>query len=62
MKALAAYLFEDLRIDHENISAMNKEVFVFLAPLYRKKIFTLFLKWIARGNCMQFSAGNGETV
>ena len=47
-KALVSYLFEDLRMERESITAMKKEALYFLAPLYGKKIFTYFLEWFEK--------------
>jgi len=44
--ALVSLLFEDLRLDRAGIAAMDRTALLFLAPLYRKKIFPLFLEWL----------------
>lgn len=52
MKALASLLLDNLRIDREDLFALNMEDLAFLAPLYRKKILGLLLKYLeaeARG-------------
>jgi predicted transcriptional regulator of viral defense system len=43
---IGALLLEDWRMDREAILSMERESLVFLAPLYKKKIFSLFLKWL----------------
>ncbi len=50
--ALDSYLFEDLRMERDSIIGMQKETFHLLTPLYRKKIFPIFLDWFdkAAGN------------
>jgi len=46
VKALQALLFEDWRMEREAVLSLEKESFFFLAPLYRKHIFRLLLKWL----------------
>jgi predicted transcriptional regulator of viral defense system len=47
VKALKALLFEDWRMEREAVLALDRESILFLAPLYRKQIFPLLLKWLA---------------
>ena len=47
VKALKALLFEDWRMEREAVLSLDREGILFLAPLYRKKIFRLLLKWLA---------------
>lgn len=47
-KALLSLLFEDWRMDYDRIVSMDIESLCFLAPLYRKRIFTIFLQWLRR--------------
>lgn len=44
-KALTALLFEDWRMERGRIAAMDREGIYSIAPLYKKTIMTLFLKW-----------------
>lgn len=46
LKALQALLFEDWRMEREAVLALDRESMLFLAPLYRKKIFRFLLKWL----------------
>lgn len=46
LKAMQALLFEDWRIDREAVLSLDRESLIFLAPLYRKQIFHLLLKWL----------------
>ncbi len=46
VKALKALLFEDRRMEREAILSLDRESIRFLAPLYRKEILRLFLKWL----------------
>lgn len=48
MKALVVRLFENLRIDGGELSALNLKDIAFLAPLYRKKILALFLQYLEK--------------
>ncbi len=48
MKMLLAELFDSLRIDREELSSINPEDVALLAPLYKKKIMTLFLKYLQK--------------
>ncbi len=45
-KALQALLFEDWRMEREAVLSMDRETLIFLAPLYRKQIVRLLLKWL----------------
>ena len=47
VKALKALLFEDWRMEREAILSLDRESILFLAPLYRKQILPLLLKWLA---------------
>ena len=44
--ALEALLFEDWRMEREAVLSLDRESILFLAPLYRKNIFRLLLKWL----------------
>lgn len=46
IKALWALLFEDWRMEREALLSLDRESIIFLAPLYKKKIFRLLLKWL----------------
>lgn len=46
IKALRALLFEDWRMEREAVLSLDRASIMFLAPLYKKKIFRLFLKWL----------------
>ena len=46
VKALRELLFEDWRMEREAVLSLDRASIIFLAPLYRKKIFRLFLKWL----------------
>lgn len=46
LKALRALLFEDWRMEREALLSLDRASILFLAPLYRKKIFRLLLKWL----------------
>jgi predicted transcriptional regulator of viral defense system len=46
IKALKALLFEDGRMEREAVLSMDRESILFLAPLYRKQLFPLLLKWL----------------
>jgi predicted transcriptional regulator of viral defense system len=46
IKTLTSLLFENLRLDKEELFKVNMEDMVFLAPLYRKKILNLFLEYL----------------
>ncbi|HPJ97314.1 MAG TPA: hypothetical protein PK022_08380, partial [Syntrophales bacterium] len=46
VKALQALLFEDWRMEREAVLSLERESIFFLAPLYRKYIFRLLLKWL----------------
>jgi predicted transcriptional regulator of viral defense system len=46
VKALKALLLEDWRMEREAVLALDRESLLFLAPLYRKRIFPLLLKWL----------------
>ncbi|GBE05388.1 MAG TPA: hypothetical protein ENG95_05495 [Nitrospirae bacterium] len=46
MKALMAGLFENLRLDREEISTLNMKDISFLVPLYRKKVLALFMQYL----------------
>jgi predicted transcriptional regulator of viral defense system len=46
VKALKALLFEDWRMEREAVLSLDRESILFLAPLYRKQIFPLLLKWL----------------
>ncbi len=48
LKALQSVLFENLRIDREELSFLNLKDIAFLAPLYRKKIVALFLLYLKK--------------
>jgi predicted transcriptional regulator of viral defense system len=45
-KALQALLLEDWRMEREALLSLDRATILFLAPLYRKKIFRLLLKWL----------------
>lgn len=46
VKALTSLLFEDWRVEPEAVLSLDRESLIFLAPLYKKKIFRLLLKWL----------------
>jgi len=46
--ALVSLLFEDWRMEKERILSMDRESLFFIAPLYRKRIFNLLLRWFDR--------------
>lgn len=46
MKDLTALLFDNLRMDREELFMLNMDDLTFLAPLYKKKIFGLLLKYL----------------
>jgi predicted transcriptional regulator of viral defense system len=46
--ALVSLLLDDWRIERDRISEMDSESLNFLAPLYGKRIMTVFLKWYNR--------------
>ncbi|KAF0156976.1 MAG: hypothetical protein FD159_1624 [Syntrophaceae bacterium] len=46
LKAIQALLFEDWRMEREAVLSLDREGLIFLAPLYKKKIFRLLLKWL----------------
>jgi predicted transcriptional regulator of viral defense system len=46
VKAFKALLFEDWRMEREAVLALDRESIIFLAPLYRKQILRLLLKWL----------------
>lgn len=46
IKALKALLFEDWRMEREAVLLLDRASLIFLAPLYRKQIFRLLLKWL----------------
>lgn len=46
VKTLQALLFEDWRIERETVLSLDRESILFLAPLYKKQIFRLLLKWL----------------
>lgn len=46
VRTLKELLFEDWRIEHEAVLALDRACIAFLAPLYRKQILRLFLKWL----------------
>ena len=46
LKAVQALLFEDWRMEREAVLSLDRASIIFLAPLYRKQIFRLFLKWL----------------
>lgn len=46
IKAIQALLFEDWRMESEAVLSLDRESIIFLAPLYRKKIFRLLLQWL----------------
>jgi len=48
MNALAVCLFENLRIEREELSAINIEDIALIAPLYKKKIIALFLQYLLK--------------
>ncbi len=48
MKAFMSMLFDNLRIDREELSTLNLKDMAFLAPLYRKKIVALFLQYLQK--------------
>ncbi len=52
MKALSVSLFENLRIEKEELSAINVVDIALLAPLYKKKTVALFLQCLQKEiNC-----------
>jgi predicted transcriptional regulator of viral defense system len=46
LQELQSLLFEDWRMEREALLALERDAVIFLAPLYRKKIFRLFLQWL----------------
>jgi len=46
IKALDALLLEDWRMEREAVLSLDRASMMFLAPLYRKKIFRLLLQWL----------------
>ena len=46
VKDLTTLLFDNLRMDREELFKLNMEDMSFLAPLYKKKIFGLLLKYL----------------
>lgn len=46
VKALRELLFEDWRVEREAVLSLDRASIMSLAPLYRKKIFRLLLKWL----------------
>jgi predicted transcriptional regulator of viral defense system len=46
LKALRALLFEDWRMERDALLSLDRASILFLAPLYRKKIFRLLLQWL----------------
>ncbi len=46
MRNLEPLLFDDLRIEKEDILKLDVESLMFLAPMYRKKTLSLFYKWL----------------
>lgn len=46
LKDLHNLLFEDWRMERNALLSLNRECIIFLAPLYRKKIFRLLLQWL----------------
>ena len=46
IKTLTSMLFENLRLDKEELFTVNMEDVALLAPLYRKKILNLFLEYL----------------
>lgn len=46
MKALSSLLFDNLRLDREELFKLSMEDMTFLAPLYRKKILVMLLKYL----------------
>ena len=48
-KELIRLLFEDLRIDEEGLSRLNKEDILKLAPLYRSANLNFFAEFIKEG-------------
>lgn len=46
LKAIQALLFEDWRMEREAVLSLDREGLIFLAPLYKKKVFRLLLKWL----------------
>ncbi|PKN05766.1 MAG: hypothetical protein CVU74_00075 [Deltaproteobacteria bacterium HGW-Deltaproteobacteria-9] len=46
LKAIEALLFEDWRMERRAVLSLDRASLIFLAPLYRKKIFRLLLKWL----------------
>lgn len=49
MRQLELLLFDDWRMDHEKIGTLDRGSIIRIAPLYRKKIVTLFMEWFQRG-------------
>jgi predicted transcriptional regulator of viral defense system len=48
--ALKTLLFDDLRLESEDLRGFDRESVNFLAPLYGKKILKLFAKWLESGD------------
>jgi predicted transcriptional regulator of viral defense system len=46
LKAIQALLFDDWRMEREAVLSLDRASIIFLAPLYRKIIFRLLLKWL----------------
>jgi predicted transcriptional regulator of viral defense system len=46
VNTLQTLLFEDWRMESEAVLALDRACIAFLAPLYRKKILWLLLKWL----------------
>lgn len=46
--ALKDLLFEDYRMQPEEILKMDGEALIFLAGLYRRRIFSIFIDWLNR--------------
>ncbi|MEI6285348.1 MAG: hypothetical protein WCP79_02500 [Bacillota bacterium] len=43
---LEAWLFADMRLDEEQLTALDVEAVNFIAPLYKKRILTKFAEWL----------------
>jgi hypothetical protein len=43
---MEALLIEDWRMEREAVLSLDRASIIFLAPLYRKRIFRLLLQWL----------------
>ena len=46
LKDMQALIFEDWRMERKAVLSLDRASLIFLAPLYRKKIFRLLLQWL----------------